>query len=441
MNDKRIEDFGTVSTLQDDDLFLVGGNGETFKTTFATIKNAVSSESDVIVLPSDVNFYDYDGTVVNSYTADEFAALTAMPANPTHAGLTSQGWNWSFEDAKAYVAKYGKLNVGQMYITDDGTTRIYIHLEKGRTSPMLGVCPNGTVDVDWGDGTEHDILTGTSVDEPKWTSNHIYTQPGNYVIRLIIEGEMQFIKGASMSGTDGMLRNSNNPSDLRTFAYQNAVRKIEMGNNITGSEAGTFNFHKSLSSIIFSNDIMNIGYYSFINSYSLSSITIPDGVKSIDDTAFYNCYALSIIIPKSITTIGTYAFGSCQISNIIIPDSITTIASGTFSNCENLSSIIISDNVISIGDQAFSVCRSLSSITIPKKVVSIGQGAFNACTGMAEYHLKPITPPMLGEEAFRNISSDCIIYVPYSSDHSILEAYKTATNWSAYASYMQEEPQ
>ena len=39
------------------------------------------------------------------------------------------------------------------------------------------------------------------------------------------------------------------------------------------------------------------------------------------------------------------------------------------------------------------------------------------------------------------IPADCIIYVPYSADHSILESYKTASNWSTYASYMQEEPQ
>lgn len=44
----------------------------------------------------EVNFRDYDGTVVYSYTPAEFAALSAMPANPDHSGdeipLTSQGW-------------------------------------------------------------------------------------------------------------------------------------------------------------------------------------------------------------------------------------------------------------------------------------------------------------------------------------------------------------
>lgn len=90
------------------------------------------------VSKSDVNFYDYDGTCRYSYTAAEFAELTAMPANPTHTGLTAQGWNWSLSDAKTYVASYGKLNIGQIYITSDGKTRLYIRLEEGRLKPYLG---------------------------------------------------------------------------------------------------------------------------------------------------------------------------------------------------------------------------------------------------------------------------------------------------------------
>lgn len=51
----------------------------------------------------DVNFIDYDGTVVNSYSKEDFLALSAMPENPSHDGLVAQGWNWSFEDAQDYV--------------------------------------------------------------------------------------------------------------------------------------------------------------------------------------------------------------------------------------------------------------------------------------------------------------------------------------------------
>ena len=55
---------------------------------------------------------------------------------------------------------------------------------------------------------------------------------------------------------------------------------------------------------------------------------------------------------------------------------------------------------------------------------------------MAEYHLKPTTPPALANtNAFNGISSDCIIYVPKGS----LEDYQSATNWATYADYMREE--
>ena len=65
------------------------------------------------VLKKDVNFYDYDGTLVTSYTKTEFLSLSAMPDNPSHDGLTAQGWNWSLNDAKTYVTANGKLDVGQ----------------------------------------------------------------------------------------------------------------------------------------------------------------------------------------------------------------------------------------------------------------------------------------------------------------------------------------
>ena len=49
---------------------------------------AVCGDADSVVcrwvLCADVTFYDYDGTIVASYTAADFANLSAMPANPTY---------------------------------------------------------------------------------------------------------------------------------------------------------------------------------------------------------------------------------------------------------------------------------------------------------------------------------------------------------------------
>lgn len=83
---------------------------------------------------------------------------------------------------------------------------------------------------------------------------------------------------------------------------------------------------------------------------------------------------------------------------------------------------------------------ALTSLVIPASVVTIDNNAFLNNTGMKEYHVLPTIPPTIGAYTFKGIPSDCIIYVPYSADHSILEAYKAATNWSTYASKMQEEP-
>lgn len=235
--------------------------------------------------PGDITFYDYDGTIVTSWTLAELAAKTTLPDYPSHEGLICQGWNWSLADLKTTNRK---MNVGAMYITDDGKTRIYIRLEEGRTSPMLGVCPNGTVTVDWGDGTTPDTLTGTSTSTVKWTPNHAYAAPGEYVIKLTVDGTMGVYGTSSSDQYSAILRYSSG-SDYRNYVYRNSVQKIEIGNGVT-----------------------SIGRYAFNNCYSLASITIPDGVTSIGGNALYNCYSLaSVTIPNGVTSIEGNAFYRC----------------------------------------------------------------------------------------------------------------------------------
>ena len=357
----------------------------------------------------DVNFYDYDGTLVASYTLAEAQALTAFPNGPTHDGLTFQGWNWSLEKIHALTRP---MNVGAMYITDDGKTRIYIRLEEGRTSPMLGVCPNGTVTVDWGDGTTPDTLTGTDTTVVQWTPNHAYAAPGEYVIKLTVDGAMGFYSDSSSSGGSGILRYSSS-DDNRNRVYQNSVQKIEIGNGAT-----------------------IIRQYAFYNCYSLSSITIPDGATSIEQYAFIYCYSLSsITIPDSVTSIGPYVFSGCySLSSITIPDSVTSIGQNAFYNCYSLASITIPDSVISIRQYAFYNCYSLSSITIPDSVTSIGQYAFSGCYCVAFYDFTAHTtvPILSNTNAFTGIAADCQIRVPAA----LVDAWKTATNWATYADHI-----
>lgn len=53
-----------------------GGNSNATPATFA---------------PKDITFYDYDGTIVASWTLEELATKTALPDYPSHEGAYLSG--------------------------------------------------------------------------------------------------------------------------------------------------------------------------------------------------------------------------------------------------------------------------------------------------------------------------------------------------------------
>ena len=231
---------------------------------------------------SSVNFYDYDGTLLHSYSKDEFLALSALPDLPTREGLTCQGWNYTLAKAKEYVTSYGVLDIGATYITDDGKTRLYIKIAaNGRiTVPLYfsQTVANG-VTIDWGDGSTTQTLTGTG----NKNTTHTYASIGDYIITLkVTSGTLGLGNGNSAYSVMGSTGNNGK-------VYCNMLQKAEIGSSVT-----------------------SIGNSAFNGCYSLSSINIPEGVTSIGNSAFKNCYSLSsIVIPSNVTSIGNSTFSYC----------------------------------------------------------------------------------------------------------------------------------
>ena len=360
---------------------------------------------------NDVNFYDYDGSIVASYTVEEFAALEEMPEDPDHTdeGLTSQGWNWSIANAKAYVAKYGNLNIGQMYVPTDGKTHVFINIPEDdpsyETTLYFGhTAASGQTVIDWGDGSPTETASGESAA----VHSHTYSNPGRYEVTLdTVSGVMSVIgSNASRTGTHF--------SGLGTYARNlTRIEEIRISSKVS-IESNALSF-----------------------CYALQSVTIPEGVTSIESGVFRGCNALqSITIPEGVTSIGEYALNSCNaLQSITIPEGVTSIGSYAFSSCSALQSITIPESVTNIGNNVFSSCYALQSVTIPDEVTSIGSYAFSYNYSIVTFHFKGNTPPTLNTSVFESISTDTVFYVPAAS----LNAYKTATNWRNYASRMVAE--
>ena len=365
-------------------------------------RGGIVEKDETLVVKKDVNFYDYDMKRIASYTLLEAQALAALPTQPTHEGLTAQGWNHTLAQVNATTRP---IDVGAMYITDDGKTRLYITLpdnEQTVVTLMFNQSVAYGVTIDWGDSATQ-TLSGTG----NVNLTHTYAASGDYVITLNPQSGCSLNFGANSStycimGLTGTYNK----------VYCNMLRKVEIGSNVSTINAYAFNYCYSLKNIIIPNGVTNIGNRVFEYCQSLQSVVFPSSVTTLGETLFSNCTKLeSVIIPPSVSTHNSYMFSSCTLLlNVIIPSGVTAITNGMFSNCYMLQKVIVPANITYISDNAFSNCY-----------------------GVGAYYFLSTTPPTLqSTSVFSNITGDTKMYVPAAS----LNTYKAATNWSTYASRM-----
>jgi len=359
----------------------------------------------------DVNFYDYDGTRVYSYTKADFLALNAMPANPDHSGddipLTSQGWNWSLADAKTYVTSFTKLNIGQTYTPTDEKTHIVIEIPQGVPSAQLTYYVRCTptvatgVTIDWDDGN-----TTTTSSTSATNYSHTYAAPGTYDITVkATSGTVSFV-GASTNAIYGATAN---------YWNRLRIRSVRFGKNVT------------------------VGNYAFYYCYNLQDVTVPSTVTLSGTNVFQYCYALRhITIPSGVTSITNYLFANCNtLETVSIPASVTSIGNYGFDSCYELRSAQTPSNLTSLGEAAFNYNYKREEILVPSGVTSISARAFANIYGVLSIHVlrylpndaTPITA-LANTNAFSSVPSNINIVVPDAA----VSSYKAASYWSTYAS-------
>ena len=259
-----------------------------------------------------VNFCDFKGNLAHSYTAAEAAELTELPAAPVIEGFTFQKWNWSLASVKTWLTKHENdncdLNVGGLYVTTDGHTRIYMHLREAELAHIaMPFCIQqmaGTVIIDWGDGSTPETITAAGVYSHTWQVNQY---PADVVIDIeyVPSGSPKLVLGrASGSTTYGLFNNE-------TY-YASCVEKVEYGKQLDEVYIRKLQKYKEIKELLKEAEIStNITKVNF--NASLTTITIDDKLNVVfsnDSNLRYRVSFLKSIINQN----GTFEEGTIDMS-------------------------------------------------------------------------------------------------------------------------------
>lgn len=309
----------------------------TFPDGFVEAIGSIKSGGGAAVAEKDVNFYDYDGTLVAAYTENEAKALKGLPTPPEHDGLTFQGWNYTLDEVNKYAEA---ADVGALYTTDDGKTKIYIDVgeRKNVQLKLAQTLPKGVI-VDWGDGVSKQSWNSTN---SPLTFSHTYDNPGSYVITIQVLGECTITLGG---GTSCFI------DSAQTYNQETAV--------------------------------------------TIRRIYIGDGVKTLAVSAFSSCYDLEILsIPESVARISAEAMKSCRrLKHVTVPSAVTNIESRIFLGCSNLASVSLGPHIQEFSD-AFTDCSSLRRIIVAGEyyVQENCVGAFSGCSALQTAVMSTTSP-------------------------------------------------
>lgn len=399
--------------------------------------DAVTDMTPVYVPESDINFWDFDGTLLSAWTLAELATKTELPPLPSHDGLVCQGWNWTLQDIKDAGRE---LDIGALYITDDGKTRLYVDVDTETWDDFVlnyWQDPRNATTVDWGDGTTPETKNADSYIEHR----HVYASSGSYVIIMSVKEGATLRLGAGSA--DRMLI-ANGESDSGRCAM---LRRVEVGARVERTDPICFRNCCRLESISLPQSTKVYTYRSFEQCTQLRVLIAADMDEILQ--TFYNCSnLLAIATPKGATQTNSYAIANTAVRRVNFDTTAANQAQaiervhiktvngqvGAFSSCSSLLEVTIPADAITFVAAAFQGANALRRVTCLGDIVSIPAQVFQRCYPLRFVDFTNCTavPTLANVNAFDATHPQLEIRVPAS----LADAWKAATNWSSLADHI-----
>lgn len=154
------------------------------------------------------------------------------------------------------------------------------------------------------------------------------------------------------------------------------------------------------------------------------------GVTFLSQYAFSGCTSLKKINLENIKILGGYNFVSALDGTEVRMSKLSSIQNNQAFYKSGVTVLDFTGSTFTATkDSVANSSSRLTKVILPDTITSIGWDAFAGCKSLKTFIVLASTPASLKSNTFNSTNSTFIIYVP---DESV-EAYKTATNWVAYA--------
>ena len=379
----------------------------------------------------EVNFYDYEGTLVASYNKSEISSLTELPPLPdrTSENLFNQGWNMTIQDILERIDKgMHYISVGCIYRTLDDKTHIIA--EPDADFPTIYLRLAGTVSsdtiLDWGDGsTTVTITTTQTLYTHTYDSQYLDTEIDititstsgwhtfsyylgntasndflNKITKVFTSSKSRFI-GADIFGGLRYLK--------EVTIHKNIIQDIPTPNQLTY----WFDTCTSLKHVNIPNITLGRGILRYANSIKRASIPkLQSGYA-----CFYGCYNLDkceVLMDRGISS------NDLQLS-------IYTIYANT-----SVTKVYV-DERVTLGDSnSFYYAFNVEEVILPSTLTTLHKNTFASCYSLKNIYLKAETPPTM-TDVLTAPNEFYTIYVPRNAYNT----YIAASYWSNIASHIQ----